>query len=349
MTDIHNWFPSAAGNNTGSAPDFPIEGMAPASINDVIRENMAAIRRNSIDTNGSIDSTGAGNAYLLATRAIYTGYVRGMMYMFRANHANTGAATLNVTTGANPSLGAKPIVGLNGSAVEAGQIANGSICFVVYDDASGGRFQLIATSRTAYSQLQNVSATDRVLGRASAGAGVVEEIVCTAAGRAILAAADAPAQRAALGLGSLSTASAINNANWNGAALTVANGGTGATTAAGARTALGLGALATLGSVNNGNWNGAALTIANGGTGATTAAAARTALGLGALAVLANINNGNWSGTDLTIANGGTGASDAAGARSNLGIKSMALRDVTISTNAPSGGVDGDIHLQYIA
>jgi hypothetical protein len=46
----------------------------------------------------------------------------------------------------------------------------------------------------------NVSATDRVLGRSTAGAGAVEEITCTAAGRALIDDADAAAQRTTLGL-----------------------------------------------------------------------------------------------------------------------------------------------------
>lgn len=48
-----------------------------------------------------------------------------------------------------------------------------------------------------------VSATDKLLGRSTAGAGAVEEIACTAAGRAILDDADAAAQRTTLGAAAL--------------------------------------------------------------------------------------------------------------------------------------------------
>jgi len=63
----------------------------------------------------------------------------------------------------------------------------------------------IANSAVTYTKIQNVSATDKLLGRSTAGAGVVEEITCTAAGRALIDDADAAAQRTTLGLGTAAT------------------------------------------------------------------------------------------------------------------------------------------------
>lgn len=84
-----------------------------------------------------------------------------------------------------------------------------------------------------YAKIQDVSVTDRVLGRSTVGAGDVEEIPCTSAGRAILDDADAAAQRTTLGLGTIATQSAANVAITGGTVsgitdLVVADGGTGA-------------------------------------------------------------------------------------------------------------------------
>ncbi|NBQ51768.1 MAG: hypothetical protein EBU35_14250, partial [Marivivens sp.] len=65
----------------------------------------------------------------------------------------------------------------------------------------------IVDDAVTYAKIQDVTATDRLLGRSTAGAGVVEEITCTAAGRALLDDADAAAQRTTLGLGTLATQS----------------------------------------------------------------------------------------------------------------------------------------------
>lgn len=73
--------------------------------------------------------------------------------------------------------------------------------------SGGGATWTIDNTVVSYPKIQDVSATDKLLGRATGGAGVVEEIVCTAAGRAILDDADNSAQRTTLGLGTLATQS----------------------------------------------------------------------------------------------------------------------------------------------
>ena len=75
----------------------------------------------------------------------------------------------------------------------------------VTGSGTGSFAATIANNQVTYAKIQDVSATDRLLGRSSAGAGDVEEIACTAAGRAILDDADAAAQRTTLGLGSSDT------------------------------------------------------------------------------------------------------------------------------------------------
>ena len=72
-------------------------------------------------------------------------------------------------------------------------------------DVTGATALTIANDAVTYAKMQNVSATDKLLGRSTAGSGDVEEIPCTAAGRALLDDADATAQRATLGLGALAT------------------------------------------------------------------------------------------------------------------------------------------------
>jgi hypothetical protein len=63
----------------------------------------------------------------------------------------------------------------------------------------------LVNDAVTYAKLQNISATDRILGRSTAGAGDAEEIVCTAAGRAILDDVDAAAQRTTLGAAPLAS------------------------------------------------------------------------------------------------------------------------------------------------
>jgi hypothetical protein len=105
-----------------------------------------------------------------------------------------------------------------------------------------------------------------------------------------------------------------NAANITGIAA-IANGGTGASTAAQALTNLGAAAAShnhAASAINSGT-----VAITNGGTGASTAAGALTNLGA-APATHTHAASAITSGT-IAIANGGTGASTAAAARTKLG------------------------------
>lgn len=98
----------------------------------------------------------------------------------------------------------------------------------------------------------------------------------------------------------------------------------------------------------------AALTLAN--TGVTPGTYAKmtvdakgrvTAGSSLAAADIPNLDAAKITTGTIPVSRGGTGGTDQATARSGLGIGSMATRNVTISTAAPSGGADGDVWFQY--
>jgi len=113
---------------------------------------------------------------------------------------------------ANASLSAERVVS-DSTSVVANWTTGGQVSFeraALTGDvtaSANNNATTIANDAVTYAKMQNVSATDKVLGRASAGSGDVEEIACTAAGRALIDDADAAAQRTTLGLGTLATQS----------------------------------------------------------------------------------------------------------------------------------------------
>lgn len=117
---------------------------------------MAALRRLYGDWNGALTSGGSSNAYTLSPNRTIAAYAAGINFTFLANHANTGAATLNVS-----SLGAKDIRDRNGVALTGAEIASGGVVEVVYDN-SNGYFR--ATNLVANSASSNPSASETVQG-----------------------------------------------------------------------------------------------------------------------------------------------------------------------------------------
>jgi hypothetical protein len=99
--------------------------------------------------------------------------------------------------------------GLQGPAGQDGSsVADGDKGDIVV--SGSGAVWIVDTKAITFSKIQDITATDKLLGRMSTGAGTVEEIPCTAAGRALLDDADAAAQRATLGLGNVDNTSDAN-------------------------------------------------------------------------------------------------------------------------------------------
>ena len=97
---------------------FP-EGMAPGDVNDAARALEGILARWEKDINGTLDSGGSSSAYTLTPNRTVSAYSDGQLFVFEANHTNSGAATLNVS-----SLGAKDIRKNGSDALVAGDIKN---------------------------------------------------------------------------------------------------------------------------------------------------------------------------------------------------------------------------------
>lgn len=90
------------------------------------------------------------------------------------------------------------------SAVTTAKVADSAVTTLKIADTSVTTAKIVDKNVT-YAKIQDVSATDMLLGRSTAGAGVVEEIPCTSAGRDLLDDASAADQRTTLGLGTAAT------------------------------------------------------------------------------------------------------------------------------------------------
>ena len=80
----------------------------------------------------------------------------------------------------------------------SGEVADGNYTDITI--SGSGLIYTVNTGAITYAKIQNVSATDKLLGRYSAGAGAIEEIDCTAFARTILDDTNALTARATLGL-----------------------------------------------------------------------------------------------------------------------------------------------------
>lgn len=158
-------------------------------------------------TSGNIIVGSAGN---VPTAVALTGPIA----ISNAGVTSIAAGSIvNAEIGASAAIAFSKLAALTSGAVLVGSSGNVATAVVPTGDitisntgvtaiASGAIVDadVNASAAIAFSKLANVSATDKLLGRSSAGAGAIEEITCTSAGRALIDDADAAAQRTTLGL-----------------------------------------------------------------------------------------------------------------------------------------------------
>jgi hypothetical protein len=158
----------------------------------------------------------------------YVGLSDARLSDARTPTAHTQAAS-TITDFATEAAKYGPVTSVNGLTgavtISAGGVTDGDKGDIT---VSSGAWTVDAGA-ISYSKIQNVSATDKLLGRSSAGAGVIEEIACTAFGRSILAGANAGAVRTTLGAvsasgGTISGALTCTGAITGSAGLTVSGG-----------------------------------------------------------------------------------------------------------------------------
>lgn len=131
MSDIYDLDIAAIGNNA-TPPDGAPENMEYDEVNDTLRELMALLARYQTATFGGITSAGSQPAYTLVSGQTLGGaYADGMAFGFLAHATSTGNVTLNVD-----GIGAVAVRDSRGNQLGSGDILQNGFYFVVKTTAS---------------------------------------------------------------------------------------------------------------------------------------------------------------------------------------------------------------------
>lgn len=244
--------------------------------------------------------------------------------------ASAGRTTLGLVIGTN-------VQAYNANlAAEAG--LTGAADVISYYTGVGAK---ATTSFTAFGR-SLVDDADAATARATLGVSATAATLLVANNLSDLGSASTA--RTNLGLGSLATASTVNDANWSGTDLSVLNGGTGASTAAGARTNLGLvigtdimaysAALAAIPATSPGADQFVYYTSATTAAVATVSSFARSLLDDADAAAMRTTLGVSSSGTSLQVANNLSDLNSVSTARTNLGLGTAAVLNTGTSGTA---------------
>lgn len=111
---------------------------------------------------GALTTAGSSNTYTLTTGLSLAAYVSGQSFLIKPNHANTGAATINVD-----GLGAKDLTKNGTTALASGDLSTSQYYRIVYD---GTRFCIMGVLSGVYQPLDATLAALAALSWASGNA-----------------------------------------------------------------------------------------------------------------------------------------------------------------------------------
>lgn len=134
MAEINDFDPTDA-NNVGRWP----EDMLGGAINNAGRADEGILARWFRDWNYSIAASGSSNAFAITSNRTISSLANNTVMGFTANHAITGAATLNLN-----GIGAKSIKRFNGNGLAEGDIISGQPVLVCFKTAADAWFMLTA-------------------------------------------------------------------------------------------------------------------------------------------------------------------------------------------------------------
>lgn len=138
-------YSSTPASNNAAPPNGMPEGMAPSAVNDCMRDMAAEIRLLGDLARGPLlllTSVSGADTIVGTATPTPAAYTAGMIVVFAAAGANTGAATLNLN-----SLGAVGIKKTAGATdLAAGDIVASSIVVAVYLTSPGAHFRILAQS-----------------------------------------------------------------------------------------------------------------------------------------------------------------------------------------------------------
>jgi len=247
-----------------------------AGVNDIASAVEAGFDKLPSETNlksGMVNyavDTGAADVYVVSLPHDPGSYYDGLEINVKigAGNTNTGACTINANTN-----GAASIKRYNGDDPEAGDLPAGAVVPLRHN---GTNFRIVGSP---ISDATNAAVSASAAAASASAAATSASNASSSASAAASDASDASdsADAAAASAASVNLPAIIPEEYYRGNAGGTAIE---TRSASEVRSDLGLGTLAQQSTVNDDDWSGADLAIANGGTGSSTASAARTALGL---------------------------------------------------------------------